>query len=62
MLLNAYGFWTMGQIALIGAIVAFAGAALLLILSLFGVWHLRRAPETKEVFAKISHDTSVPVA
>ena len=33
MLLNAYGFWKMGQIAWIAAIVAFAGAALMLILS-----------------------------
>jgi hypothetical protein len=62
MLLNAYGFWTMGQIALIGAIVAFAGAALLLILSLFGVWHLRRVPETKEVFGKVSHPAHVRTA
>jgi hypothetical protein len=59
MLLNAYGFWQMGQIALIGAIVSFAAAALLLILSLFGVWHLRRAPETDEVFPKISHKAAV---
>src|SRR5215467_5489103 len=42
MLLNAYGFWELGQIALIGAVVSFVGAALLLILSVLGVWHLRR--------------------
>ena len=62
MLLNAYGFWTMGQIALIGAIAAFAGAALLLILSLFGVWHLRRVPDGAEVFAKVSHPALVRTA
>ncbi|HEX9066409.1 MAG TPA: hypothetical protein VF843_14975 [Streptosporangiaceae bacterium] len=62
MLLNAYGFWQMGQIALIGAVVSFIGAGLLLVLSLFGVWHLRRAPETAEVLPKISHKTAVPVA
>jgi hypothetical protein len=62
MLLNAYGFWTMGQIAFIGAIVAFAGAALLLVLSLFGVWHLRRVPETAEVFGKVSHTAQVRTA
>jgi hypothetical protein len=55
MLLNAYGFWQMGQIVWIGAIVAFAGAALMLILSLLGAWHLRRVPETTEVFKKIAH-------
>jgi hypothetical protein len=55
MLLNAYGFWKMGQIAWIGAIVAFAGAALLLVLSLLGVWHLRRVPETAEVLPRVTH-------
>jgi len=62
MLLNAYGFWKMGQIVWIGAIAAFAGAALLLILSLLGVWHLRRAPETAEVFPKVSHAGKVRTA
>ena len=59
MLLNAYGFWKMGQIVWIGAIVSFAGAALLLILSLLGVWHLRRVPETAEVLPKVSHHAPV---
>jgi hypothetical protein len=62
MLLNAYGFWKMGQIVWIGAIVSFAGAALLLILSLFGVWHLRRVPETAEVLPKASHAAKVQTA
>ena len=62
MLLNAYGFWQMGQLALYGAIAAFAAAALMLILSLFGVWHLSRAPESAEVFPRISRKTAVPVA
>ena len=62
MLLNAYGFWQIGQLALFGAIAAFAGAALLLILVLFGVWHLRRVPDTTEVFPHIAHKTAVPVA
>ncbi|HEX2319073.1 MAG TPA: hypothetical protein VHJ18_08845 [Streptosporangiaceae bacterium] len=57
MLLNAYAFWQMGQIALFGAIAAFAGAALMLILSLAGAWHLRRTPETVEVFNKGAHPT-----
>jgi hypothetical protein len=59
MLLNAYGFWKMGQIVWIGAIAAFAGAALLLILSLLGVAHLRRVPETAEVFPKVTHTATV---
>ena len=49
MLLNAYGFWKFGQIALIGAIASFAGAFLLLLLAFFGILHLGRVPETAEV-------------
>jgi hypothetical protein len=60
MLLNAYGFWKMGEIAGIAAIFAFGGAALLLILSFMGLWHLRRVPETAEVLAKVSHPVKVP--
>ncbi len=39
----------MGQIALYGAIAAFAGAALMLILSILGIAHLRRVPVEQEV-------------
>jgi hypothetical protein len=62
MLLNAYGFWQMGQIAWIAAIAAFAGAALMLILSLFGVAHLRRASETAEVLPRVTHRAKVQTA
>jgi hypothetical protein len=62
MLLNAYGFWQMGQIAWFAAVAAFAGAALMLILSLFGVWHLRRAPETAEVLPRATHPAKVLTA
>jgi hypothetical protein len=62
MLLNAYGFWQIGQIAWIGAIVSFAGAALLLILSLFGVAHLRRVPETAEVLPTLARTVKVQTA
>jgi len=48
MLLEAYGFWQLGQIALIAAIASFIAAGLMLILSVFGFVHLRRtAPETE---------------
>jgi hypothetical protein len=50
LLLNAYAFWEMGRIMLIGAIVAFAAAAVMLIMSAFGVMHLRRVPAEAEVF------------
>ena len=51
LLLNAYGFWQMGQIMLIGAIVAFVAAAVMLILSVFGIAHLRRVPAEAEIFS-----------
>ena len=54
MLLNAYGWWQMGQIMLISAIVAFAAAGLFLILSFFGLWHLRRATPESEIFPKLA--------
>jgi len=54
MLLNAYGWWQMGQILLVSAIVAFAAAALFLILSLFGFWHISRTAPESEVFPKLA--------
>lgn len=49
LLLNAYAFWQMGQIALVGAIASFVGAALLFALSLLGFLHLRRVPAGQEL-------------
>jgi hypothetical protein len=42
MLLNAYAFWTMGQIAGIAAIVCFAAAFVVLVLALAGFYHARK--------------------
>jgi len=53
LLLNAYGWWQIGQIMLISAIVAFGAAALFLILSGLGFWHLRRATPQSEIFPKV---------
>lgn len=60
MLLEAYGFWKMGQIALVAAIASFIAAGVMLILSFVGLWHLRRVPEDAEVLPKVSH-VAVPV-
>jgi hypothetical protein len=60
LLLNAYAFGTMGTIALYGAIVSFAGAAVMLLLSLLGAAHLRRVPAEAEVSLG-SHPRSTPV-
>jgi hypothetical protein len=54
MLLSAYGWWQMGQIILISAIVAFAAAGLFLILSILGFWHLRKANPESEIFPKLA--------
>jgi len=54
MLLEAYGFWTMGQIALIGAIVSYAAAGLMLILSLFGFVHLARTAPEREILPRVA--------
>jgi hypothetical protein len=49
MLLNAYGWWQMGQIALISSVIAFILAALTLVLSGLGLRHFRRAPLDEEI-------------
>jgi len=49
LLLNAYAFWKMGQIAMYAAIAAYVGAALLLMLSILGYAHLRRIPAGQEL-------------
>ena len=54
LLLNAYGFWQMGQIMFIGAIVAFVAAAAMLILAGLGIAHFRRAAPESEVFPKLA--------
>jgi hypothetical protein len=54
LLLNAYAFWKMGELAFWGAMVAFAGAGLLLILSALGYAHLRRVSPAAEVFPHLT--------
>jgi hypothetical protein len=62
MLLNAYAFWQMGQIALWGAIAALTGAAILLALSVLGFVHLRRTAPGTEIFPKIAAADAVPAS
>lgn len=62
MLLNAYAFGKMGQLALYGAIVSFAGAALLLILSALGYAHLRRVSPTTELFPHLAEKVPAKTA
>ena len=49
LLLNAYAFWQIGQLALLASIIAFVAGAILLILSGLGFWHLRRTPAETEL-------------
>jgi len=49
LLLNAYAFDTMGEIAGYAAYASFAGAAVLLLLTGAGFVHMRRTPEDVEV-------------
>ena len=61
MLLNAYAFGKLGQIARIAAITSFAGAGLMLLLSALGFWHLRRVSPEAEVLPKLGAHTPAPV-
>jgi hypothetical protein len=62
LLLNAYAFGKMSQIALIAAIVSFAGAILMLVLAGLGFLHLRRVNPATEIFPVVSTPTVVPLA
>jgi hypothetical protein len=52
LLLNAYAFWKIGQIALIAAVASFALAGVMLVLTILGFWHLRRVSPTEELLAR----------
>lgn len=49
LLLNAYAFWKMGQLALIGSIVSFSVAGVMFVLTALGFWHARRVSEVEEL-------------
>ena len=61
LLLNAYAFWKMGQIAAIAAIVSLATAGVMLLLSALGFWHLRRVSPEAEVLPNLGARTPAPV-
>ena len=48
LLLEAYAFWTIGQVAMVGAIVSFVLAGVMLVLTVLGLLHFRRVPEDAE--------------
>jgi hypothetical protein len=50
LLLEAYAFWTIGQVMLWGAIASFIGAAVMALLVGLGFAHARRTAPEKELF------------
>jgi hypothetical protein len=61
LLLNAYAFGKMGEIALIAGIAALAAAAALLLLALLGYAHLRSVDAKVEVMPKLGAHAAVKV-
>ncbi|HEX6501516.1 MAG TPA: hypothetical protein VF054_21155 [Micromonosporaceae bacterium] len=60
LLLNAYAFWKLGQIALWAGIASFILAAIMLVLSVLGLLHLRRVPPEQEMLG--GHSRSAEAA
>ena len=60
LLLEAYAFSTIGEVALVGAIVSFILAGIMLILTALGVWHARRTPEEVEFPKSLHNEERVP--
>jgi hypothetical protein len=60
LLLEAYVFSTFGTIALVPSIVSFVLAGSMLLLTVFGLVHLRRVPEDQE-FPKALGGKGAPV-
>jgi hypothetical protein len=58
MLLEAYGFWKIGEVMLWGAIGAFVLAAIMAVLVALGFWHASRTPERQPMFASRSPVTA----
>jgi hypothetical protein len=62
LLLNAYAFWKLGQLALIGSIVAFVLAGIMLVLTILGFVHLRRVSPADTVLLPATEGEPVPAS
>jgi hypothetical protein len=58
LLLEAYGYWTFGQIALWGAIASFILAGIMAILVGLGLWHSRRVAADAPILASRTTETN----
>lgn len=54
LLLNAYGYWEMGQIMLWSAFIAFTAGALMALFSVLGFAHLRRTAPEAEILPSLA--------
>jgi hypothetical protein len=61
LLLEAYAFSEFGTIALVAAICSFALAGVMALLSILGLWHLRRVNPGEEFLAETLHLAAQPV-
>ncbi len=62
MLLEAYAFGTIGTVMLWGAVAAFAGAALLAVLTALGLWHAARTSAEERLFEQLEQSDSTSTA
>lgn len=62
LLLNAFGYWEIGQIMLWSAFIAFAAGALMALFSVLGLAHLRRTAPEAEVLPKFATRTQAQTA
>jgi hypothetical protein len=62
LLLNAYAFWKLGQLALIGSIVAFVLAGIMLVLTILGFIHLRRVSPADTVLLPATEGEPAPAS
>lgn len=60
LLLNAYAFWKLGQIALIGAVALWVLAGIMFVLTILGFWHLRKVPTEQTIMAPATKDVRMP--
>ncbi len=51
LLLNAYAFWKLGELALIGSIAALGMGIVMFVLTVLGFWHLLQVSPTEQIFA-----------